>query len=74
MALTGYYRTLRRPRAHKPLSMLKYDPVGTCEHLPSLELHRGLLPEKSSRNRGIADNWAVKRHVLFLEQKRGGGK
>lgn len=29
MALTGYYRTLRRPRAHRPLSMLKYDPVGT---------------------------------------------
>lgn len=28
MALTGYYRTMVRPRAHKPLSMLKYDPVG----------------------------------------------
>ncbi|KAL8807024.1 MAG: hypothetical protein Q9223_004485, partial [Gallowayella weberi] len=27
MALTGYYRTLRRPRAHRPLSMMKYDPV-----------------------------------------------
>ncbi|KAM0794909.1 hypothetical protein BDR22DRAFT_814386, partial [Usnea florida] len=27
MALTGYYRTMRRNRAHKPLSMLKYDPV-----------------------------------------------
>ncbi|KAF6227556.1 hypothetical protein HO173_012195 [Letharia columbiana] len=27
MALTGYYRTLRRPRVHRPLSMLKYDPV-----------------------------------------------
>jgi len=29
MAMTGYYRTLRRPRTSKPLSMLKYDPVGT---------------------------------------------
>ncbi|PQE21469.1 ribosomal L33 protein [Rutstroemia sp. NJR-2017a BBW] len=28
MALTGYYKTLVRPRAHRPLSMLKYDPVG----------------------------------------------
>lgn len=28
MAMTGYYRTLIRPRAHRPLSMLKYDPVG----------------------------------------------
>jgi large subunit ribosomal protein L33 len=28
MALTGYYKTLIRPRQHRPLSMLKYDPVG----------------------------------------------
>nr|POE75548.1 39s ribosomal protein l33, mitochondrial [Quercus suber] len=27
MALTGYYKTLTRPRQHRPLSMLKYDPV-----------------------------------------------
>ncbi|KAI5210130.1 hypothetical protein E4T39_00533 [Aureobasidium subglaciale] len=27
MALTGYYKTLIRPRTHRPLSMLKYDPV-----------------------------------------------
>jgi hypothetical protein len=32
MALTGYYKTLIRPRQHRPLSMLKYDPVG--EFLP----------------------------------------
>lgn len=30
MALTGYYKTLMRPRTHRPLSMLKYDPVGMC--------------------------------------------
>lgn len=28
MAMTGYYKTLIRPRTHRPLSMLKYDPVG----------------------------------------------
>lgn len=28
MALTGYYKTLIRPRTHRPLSMMKYDPVG----------------------------------------------
>ena len=28
MAATGFYHTLRRPRTHRPLSMLKYDPVG----------------------------------------------
>ncbi|KAJ5825886.1 hypothetical protein N7474_003024 [Penicillium riverlandense] len=27
MAMTGYYRTMIRPRVHRPLSMLKYDPV-----------------------------------------------
>ncbi|TKA79017.1 hypothetical protein B0A55_03165 [Friedmanniomyces simplex] len=43
MAMTGYYKTFSRPRTHRPLSMLKYDPV-------------------------------VKKKVLFLEQKRGGGK
>jgi large subunit ribosomal protein L33 len=28
MAMTGYYKTLVRPRTSRPLSMLKYDPVG----------------------------------------------
>ena len=28
MAMTGYYRTLMRPRVHRPLSMMKYDPIG----------------------------------------------
>ncbi|KAF2259485.1 50S ribosomal protein L33, partial [Lojkania enalia] len=27
MAMTGYYRTMMRPRASRPLSMLKYDPI-----------------------------------------------
>ncbi|KAF2870278.1 hypothetical protein BDV95DRAFT_608277 [Massariosphaeria phaeospora] len=33
MAMTGYFRTVMRPRAHRPLSMLKYDPIGT--HTPN---------------------------------------
>lgn len=42
MALTGYYRTLRRPRVHRPLSMLKYDPVGTFEFsLPTIDAEEG---------------------------------
>ncbi|KAF2227581.1 hypothetical protein BDZ85DRAFT_254538 [Elsinoe ampelina] len=27
MAATGFYYTFVRPRVHRPLSMLKYDPV-----------------------------------------------
>jgi large subunit ribosomal protein L33 len=27
MAMTGFFRTMVRPRASRPLSMLKYDPV-----------------------------------------------
>jgi len=34
MAMTGYYKTFVRPRTHRPLSMLKYDPVGTVLLLP----------------------------------------
>ncbi|KAG0130836.1 hypothetical protein HOY82DRAFT_585460 [Tuber indicum] len=27
MAMTGYFKSFVRPRTHKPLSMIKYDPV-----------------------------------------------
>ncbi|KAF2494975.1 uncharacterized protein BDZ99DRAFT_527165 [Mytilinidion resinicola] len=27
MAMTGYFRSMMRPRQHRPLSMLKYDPI-----------------------------------------------
>ncbi|RDI80367.1 hypothetical protein Vi05172_g9642 [Venturia inaequalis] len=27
MAMTGFYRTMTRPRTSRPLSMMKYDPV-----------------------------------------------
>ncbi|ORY05378.1 hypothetical protein BCR34DRAFT_45185 [Clohesyomyces aquaticus] len=40
MAMTGYYRTLMRPRAHRPLSMLKYDPIVRKQVL-FLEAKRG---------------------------------
>ncbi|KAL8787847.1 MAG: hypothetical protein Q9195_007587 [Heterodermia aff. obscurata] len=39
MAATGFYRTLRRPRVHRPLSMLKYDPVGKPPCAPTLRPH-----------------------------------
>lgn len=62
MAMTGYYRTLRRPRTSRPLSMLKYDPVGT------------LNPVEQIGAKAVIDLGTVRRQVLFLEQKRGGNK
>ncbi|PSN75108.1 hypothetical protein BS50DRAFT_540913 [Corynespora cassiicola Philippines] len=41
MAMTGYYRTLQRPRAHRPLSMLKYDPIAVRKQVLFLEAKRG---------------------------------
>ncbi|KAL2161973.1 hypothetical protein VTH06DRAFT_7758 [Thermothelomyces fergusii] len=29
MAMTGYFYTLTRPRTALPMSMIKYDPIGT---------------------------------------------
>ncbi|ETN39824.1 ribosomal protein L33 [Cyphellophora europaea CBS 101466] len=40
MAMTGYYRTLIRPRTSRPLSMMKYDPVVKKQVL-FLEAKRG---------------------------------
>lgn len=50
MAMTGYYRTMQRPRAHQPLSMLKYDPIGTASLAFSRRAHeyRG-FPTSSRR-------------------------
>jgi hypothetical protein len=31
MAMTGYYKTMTRPRTNRPFSFLKYDPVGTFQ-------------------------------------------
>ncbi|KAI0869328.1 50S ribosomal protein L33 [Hypoxylon argillaceum] len=35
MAMTGFFYQYSRPRTTKPMSMLKYDPVGTssCFHV-----------------------------------------
>ena len=61
MALTGYYKTLIRPRTHRPLSMLKYDPVGAFASFgvefkvsrfafgEELEISWTLAPEKSNQ-------------------------
>lgn len=81
MAMTGYYRTLRRPRAHRPLSMMKYDPVGRFrETLPFFLVHStrttGEEEEDGEREKEREQKkltfGAVRKQVLFLEQKRGG--
>ncbi|PWW80731.1 50S ribosomal protein L33 [Tuber magnatum] len=43
MAMTGYFKSLVRPRTHKPLSMIKYDPVVKRRVL--------FLEQKRGRNR-----------------------
>jgi len=59
MAMTGFYRTLRRPRAHRPLSMMKYDPVGMLGFLYFFFLHEwsglertGLVGKRGEEGRG----------------------
>lgn len=47
MAMTGYYRTMQRPRAHQPLSMLKYDPIGTTTSSLSPTARGRLAPSPS---------------------------
>ncbi|KAG9528505.1 hypothetical protein KCU93_g4327, partial [Aureobasidium melanogenum] len=85
MALTGYYKTLVRPRQHRPLSMLKYDPV---EEDQTNEKEKKKRVEYSGTGVQIAKNQdegrdqglirvlrnTVKKKVLFLEAKRGGSK
>lgn len=92
MAMTGYYRTLMRPRLHRPLSMMKYDPIGTQrQHDPpylrfplrarAITLHRverkgtqfhpGMRRRTVQKYRAAANKAAVRKQVLFLEQKRG---
>ncbi|KAL8866547.1 MAG: hypothetical protein Q9174_006240 [Haloplaca sp. 1 TL-2023] len=114
MALTGYYRTFRRPRVHRPLSKMGYDPVadtgcGRCawgggkrwaEWSAACKEEDGALKEveisrrSSQKSRHHAPpshrplentkstqighaNYVlppiVRKQVLFLEQKRGGG-
>ncbi|KAF8429776.1 hypothetical protein EV426DRAFT_582754 [Tirmania nivea] len=39
MAMTGYFKTMVRPRVHHPLSMIKYDPI-VRQHVLFLESKR----------------------------------
>ncbi|KAH8897090.1 hypothetical protein GQ53DRAFT_818378 [Thozetella sp. PMI_491] len=32
MAMTGFFYTFTRPRVARPMSMLKYDPIGALFH------------------------------------------
>jgi hypothetical protein len=46
MAMTGYYKTFVRPRTHRPLSMIKYDPVGMfCDTTRGVGRGRGIPVE-----------------------------
>lgn len=71
MAMTGYYRTLVRPRAHRPLSMLKYDPVGMSSLSPSLSLVRALF---GGRMRGLEGRKREKEKEGEGEKRAGRGK
>ena len=69
MAMTGYYRTFVRPRTSRPLSMLKYDPVGTFK-LKSYRIESdGYMATRSLI--ALTDlDVTVRKRVLFLEQKK----
>jgi hypothetical protein len=55
MAMTGYYRTMQRPRVHQPLSMLKYDPIGTFS-FPGFVL---ASEEMGSKRKRKARSWEM---------------
>jgi hypothetical protein len=55
MAMTGYYRTMQRPRVHQPLSMLKYDPIGTFFCLGDVVASEEMVQKR--RGRQGAGNW-----------------
>lgn len=59
-ALTGYFYTFTRPRTATPMSMLKYDPIGTRENpipaqLPLDIVRRSVLDMHCRDN--IIGNW-----------------
>ena len=69
MALTGYYKTFVRPRAHRPLSMIKYNPIG-IRSLSGAVLFRQQQQWLMIAVVLCGGGPTVKRSVLFLEQKR----
>lgn len=65
MALTGYYKTFMRPRTHRPLSMLKYDPVGTY-------LHNSLSTHLSLGIKGLQIRWRRRGRERSLNRTKRG--
>ncbi|KAK5009194.1 hypothetical protein LTR28_002215 [Elasticomyces elasticus] len=62
MAMTGYYKTLVRPRQHRPLSMLKYDPVA----LNGPDQHGQLRsPKKAIFAYGLSKGWSSRSYVIL---------
>jgi large subunit ribosomal protein L33 len=59
MALTGYYKTMMRPRTHRPLSMLKYDPVGMYQFLSAIGVGVGVEGRaRGDNSRGLGNGKA----------------
>ena len=74
MAMTGFFYTFQRPRTARPMGLLKYDPIGrlantTTSSTPLVPL----VPPAPTRDSCLLLN-PVRKKVLFLEQKRKGGK
>ncbi|RYO85799.1 hypothetical protein DL766_003755 [Monosporascus sp. MC13-8B] len=44
MAMTGFFYTFARPRTSRPMSMLKYDPVGTSTWVDTLSIVKSASP------------------------------
>ncbi|KAI1118426.1 hypothetical protein F5Y14DRAFT_447300 [Nemania sp. NC0429] len=66
MAMTGFFYQYARPRDARPMSMLKYDPVGTSTPglPPTSDLFAPLLL--------VQLPVFLRKKVLFLEKKRKG--
>ncbi|TRX95673.1 hypothetical protein FHL15_003631 [Xylaria flabelliformis] len=70
MAMTGFFYQYARPRTARPMSMLKYDPVGMSSHLrisiPSNQSARPLIPRSPSVPSALEQNYPKLVLAYFL--------
>ena len=59
---TGYFYTIKKPRLRERMTLRKYDPVG--EDLHMIFAHDCIV------NLSFALFTTVRKHVLFIEQKK----
>ncbi|RPB00554.1 hypothetical protein L873DRAFT_1804979 [Choiromyces venosus 120613-1] len=62
--MTGYFKSLIRPRTHKPLSMIKYDPVGEFFGVPA---------QRDEADVG-GGNWQLSDGCCFWSRSGRGGR